>query len=147
MAPTADIVLIDTAGFGNRAALLGIAAADAVLVPCTPSRSDIEQAAKTLRLVEGAARAARRAIPARVVPSRIKGTTAVSKHAMAELDAAELPRTASTVSDRVAFAEMTFSGRVPPATTEAGQEVANLIVELRNLGWLPKKRALAPAPV
>jgi chromosome partitioning protein len=66
---------------------------------------------------------------------------------MAELDAAELPRTASTVSDRVAFAEMTFSGRVPPATTEAGQEVANLIVELRNLGWLPKKRALAPAPV
>src|SRR5271165_6116727 len=81
MAPTADIVLIDTAGFGNRAALLAIAAADAVLVPCTPSRSDIEQAAKTLQLVDGAARAARRAIPARVVPSRIKIATAVSKHA------------------------------------------------------------------
>jgi len=145
MAPAADIVLIDTAGFGNRAALLAIAAADAVLVPCTPSRSDIEQAAKTLQLIEGAARAARRAIPARVVPSRIKVTTAVSKHAVAELDAAKLPRTASTVSDRVAFAEMTFSGRVPPVATEAGQEVANLIAELRSLGWLPEKRALAPA--
>jgi len=145
LAPKADIVLIDTAGFGNRAALLAIAAADAVLVPCTPSRADIEQAAKTLQLIEGAARAARRAIPARVVPSRVKVTTAVSKHAMAELDAAELPRTAAMVSDRVAFAEMTFSGRVPPAGTDAGQEVSNLIRELRELGWLPEVRILAPA--
>ena len=144
LAPTADIVLIDTAGFGNRAALLAIAAADAVLVPCTPSRADIEQAAKTLQLIEGAARASRRAIPARVVPSRIKITTAVSKHAMAELDAAELPRTTAIVSDRVAFAEMTFSGRVPPAGTDAGQEVSNLIRELRELGWLPEVRILAP---
>jgi chromosome partitioning protein len=56
LAPNADIVLIDTAGFGNRAALLAMAAADAVLVPCTPSRADIEQAAKTLQLIEGAAR-------------------------------------------------------------------------------------------
>ena len=144
LAPKADIVLIDTAGFGNRAALLAIAAADAVLVPCTPSRADIEQAAKTLQLIEGAARASRRAIPARVVPSRIKITTAVSKHAMAELDAAELPRTTAMVSDRVAFAEMTFSGRVPPAGTDAGQEVSNLIRELRELGWLPEMRVLAP---
>ena len=144
LAPKADIVLIDTAGFGNRAALLAIAAADAVLVPCTPSRADIEQAAKTLQLVEGAARASRRAIPARVVPSRVKITTAVSKHAMAELDAADLPRTTAMVSDRVAFAEMTFSGRVPPAGTDAGQEVSNLIRELRELGWLPEMRVLAP---
>jgi chromosome partitioning protein len=147
LAPNADIVLIDTAGFGNRAALLAVAAADAVLVPCTPSRADIEQAAKTLQLIEGAARAARRAIPARVVPSRIKGATAVSKHAIAELDAAELPRMASAISDRVAFAEMTFSGRVPPATTDAGQEIGNLIVELRTLGWLPAKRALATVSI
>ena len=140
LAPNADIVLIDTAGFGNRAALLAIAAADAVLVPCTPSRSDIEQASKTLQLIEGAARAARRAIPARVVPSRIKVTTAVSKHALAELDAGELPRTMTAIGDRVAFAEMTFSGRVPNGTTDAGQEIANLIAELREIGWLPNKR-------
>src|SRR5215210_7050936 len=72
LAAKADLVLVDTAGVGNRAALLAIAAADAVLVPCTPSRADIEQAAKTLKLIEGAARAARRAIPARVVPCRLK---------------------------------------------------------------------------
>jgi chromosome partitioning protein len=89
LAPGADLVLVDTAGFGNRAALLAMA--DAVLVPCTPSRADVEQATKTLQLVEGAARAARRAIPARVVPSRLKHATAVSRHAMAELDAAAFP--------------------------------------------------------
>ncbi len=136
LAPLVDLVLVDTAGFGNRAALLAIAAADAVLVPCTPSRADVEQAAKTLQLVEGAARAARRAIPARVVPSRLKQVTAVSRHALAELDAAGLPRTQAGLGDRVAFAEMTFSGRVPGGG-EAGQEVAGLVAELRGLGWLP----------
>ncbi len=120
VAPEADLVLVDTAGFGNRAAPLAMAAADAVLVPCTPSRADVEQAAKTLQLVDGAARAARRAIPARVVPSRLKHATAVSRHAVAKLDAATLSRTAAGVGDRVAFAEMTFSGRVP-AGGDAGR--------------------------
>ena len=137
LAPLSDLVLVDTAGFGNRAALLAIAAADAVLVPCTPSRADVEQAAKTLQLVEGTARAARRLIPARVVPSRVKHATAVAKHAIAELDAAGLSRTCAGIGDRVAFAEMTFSGRVP-AAGDAAQEIADLIKELRDLGWIPK---------
>ena len=138
-------MLVDTAGFGNRAALLAIAAADAVLIPCTPSRSDVEQAAKTLQLVEGAARAARRSIPARVVPSRIRVSTAVSRHAVAELDAAALPRTTAAIGDRVAFSEMTFSGRVPLNATDAGREVAALTAELRNLGWLPSTPVTSPA--
>jgi chromosome partitioning protein len=137
LAPSADVVLVDTAGFGNRAALLAIAAADAVLVPCTPSRADVEQAARTLQLVEGAARAARRLIPARVVPSRLKHATAVSRHAVAELDVAALPRTEGGIGDRVAFAEMTFSGRVPVGG-EAADEVAALIAELQRLGWVPE---------
>lgn len=141
LSPMTDLVLVDTAGFGNRAALLAIAAADAVLVPCTPSRADVEQAAKTLQLVDGAARAARRAIPAKVIPSRIKQATAVSRHAVSELDAASLPRTQAGVSDRVAFAEMTFSGRVPNSG-EAGQEIAGLVAELRRLDWLPAKVVL-----
>jgi chromosome partitioning protein len=136
--PTADLVLVDTAGFGNRSALLAIAAADAVLVPCTPSRADVEQAAKTLQLVDGAARAARRPIPARVVPSRVKHATTVAKHTVSELDAAGLPRTKAGIGDRVAFAEMTFSGRVPGGG-DAGQEVAELIAELRQLGWVPAR--------
>jgi chromosome partitioning protein len=139
LSPGVDLVIVDTAGFGNRAALLAIAAADAVLIPCTPSRADVEQAAKTLQLVDGTARAARRAIPARVAPSRIKFATAVTKHAVAELDAAALPRTATAIGDRVAFAEMTFSGRIPTGG-DAGQEIAQLVAELRSLGWIPTRR-------
>jgi chromosome partitioning protein len=136
LAPEADLILIDTAGFGNRAALLGMAAADAVLVPCTPSRADIEQAAKTLQLAEGAAKAARRTIPARIVPARLKYATAVARHVLSELDEIGLPRTTAAIGDRVAFAEMTFSGRVP-SSGDARAEIATLIGELRNLGWIP----------
>jgi chromosome partitioning protein len=138
LAAEVDLVLVDTAGFGNRAALLGMAAADAVLVPCTPSRADVEQASKTLQLAEGAARAARRAIPAKVVPSRLKHATAVARHVLTELQEVGLPRTAAGIGDRVAFAEMTFSGRVP-AGGDAKAEVAALIAELRNLGWIPPR--------
>lgn len=120
-----------------------MAAADAVLVPCTPSRADVEQAAKTLQLAEGAARAARREIPAKIVPSRLKHATAVARHVLSELDEVGLPRTAAGIGDRVAFAEMTFSGRVP-AVGDASAEIAALITELRNLGWIPP-RAAAPA--
>ena len=140
LAAEADVVLLDTGGFGNRAAVLAITASDATLIPCSPSRADVEQAASMVRLVESAARAARRAIPARVVPSRVRQATAVTKHTLAEIDAGGLPRTAAVISDRVAVAEMTFSGRVP-AAGEAGQEIAALVAELRHLGWLPPKRS------
>ena len=113
LAPSADLLLIDTAGFGNRAALLAIAAADAVLVPCTPSRSDIEQAAKTLQLIEGAARAARRPIPARVVPSRIKISTARLQACGCRAGCGCIASHQSRDCDRVAFAEMTFSAESP----------------------------------
>jgi chromosome partitioning protein len=73
-----------------------------------------------------------------VVPSRVKHATAVAKHAVAELDAAALPRTAAGIGDRVAFAEMTFSGRVPTGG-DAGQEIANLVGELRRFGWVPPR--------
>lgn len=142
LAPEADLVLVDTAGFGNRAALLGVAAADAVIVPCTPSRADVEQAAKTLQLVAGAGRAARRAIPARIVPSRLKHATAVAKHVVMEIEEAGLPRTTVGIGDRVAFAEMTFSGRVP-SVGDAGAEIAALISELRALGWIPASAAFS----
>jgi chromosome partitioning protein len=37
-AQEADVVIVDTAGFGNRAATVAMTAADAVLVPMVPGR-------------------------------------------------------------------------------------------------------------
>ena len=129
----AEVVLVDTAGFGNRAATVAMTAADAVLIPMVPGEGDVTEAARTVELVTGVAAAARRAIPARVVLNRVKPSTTLSRHATAE--AAALPRLASCLSDLVAYGEMGFSGRMP--TGKAGAEVATLMAELRSLGWLP----------
>ena len=135
-ADTADLVVVDTAGFGNRAATVAMTSADAVLVPTLAGEADITEAEKTVRLVEGLARAARREIPVRVVFNRMRKTT-LSRHAATELATAGVPRLDASLSDLVAFGELTFSGRLAPASAAAA-EVAALVAELRGLGWLPE---------
>lgn len=129
----ADVVVVDTAGFGNRAATVAMTAADAVLIPMVPGEGDVTEAARTVELVAGVASAARREIPARVVLNRVKTATALSRHALSE--AASLPKLTSMLSDLVAYGEMGFSGRMPAG--KAAAEVRALIVELEALGWLP----------
>jgi chromosome partitioning protein len=133
VAQEAEVVVVDTAGFGNRAATVAMTAADAVLIPMVPGEGDVTEAARTVELVAGVASAARRDIPSRVVLNRVRSSTALSKHAAAE--AASLPTLSSSLSDLVAYGEMGFSGRMP--TGKAATEVAALVAELRNLGWLP----------
>jgi chromosome partitioning protein len=134
MATSAALVVVDTAGFGNRAATVAMTSADAVLVPMLPGEGDVTEAERTVRLVGALAVAARRDIPARVVLNRQRDTTALSRHAAAE--AGSLPRLKTTLSDLVAFGEVSFSGKVPSGG-KAGAETFALIRELRELGWLP----------
>lgn len=133
VAKEADVVVVDTAGFGNRAATVAMTAADGVLIPMVPGEGDVTEAARTVELVAGVASAARREIPARVVLNRVKTATALSRHALSE--AASLPKMTSMLSDLVAYGEMGFSGRMPAG--KAATEVTALIVELEVLGWLP----------
>ena len=133
-----DLVLVDTAGFGNRAATVAMTSADAVLIPTLAGEADITEAEKTAKLVEGLARAARREIPARVVFNRVRRTS-LSKHADAEMQRAQLKRLTASLSDLVAYGEVSYSGRVPTAGT-AGAEVLALLAELRGLGWIPAIR-------
>ncbi|MCB8878287.1 ParA family protein [Acidisoma silvae] len=134
-AETADLVLVDTAGFGNRAATVAMTSADAVLVPTLAGEADITEAEKTVRLVDGLAKAARRDIPARVMFNRVRRTS-LAKHAEAEADRAKLPRLLSSLSDLVAYGEMSYSGRLP-TSGPAAAEVSALIEELIKLGWIP----------
>jgi chromosome partitioning protein len=131
----ADVVLVDTAGFGNRAATVAMTSADAVLIPTLSGEADVTEAENTVRLVGGLARAARRDIPARVLLNRIKRTQ-LARHALREIEAANLPLLTATLGDLVAYGEMTFSGRVPDQGA-AGEEIARLVAELRVLGWIP----------
>jgi chromosome partitioning protein len=135
VAQEADVVVVDTAGFGNRAATVAMTAADGVLIPMVPGEGDVTEAARTVELVAGVASAARRDIPSRVVLNRVRASTALSKHAASE--AAALPKLDASLSDLVAYGEMGFSGRMPAG--KAGAEVATLMSELRALGWLPRR--------
>ncbi len=135
-ADLADLVLVDTAGFGNRAATVAMTSADGVLVPSLVGEADVTEAERTVGLVAALARAARRDIPARVVLNRIKRTT-LARHALAELTAAGLSRLNASLSDLVAYGELTYSGRLSESGPARG-ELTALIAELRELDWLAK---------
>ncbi len=134
----APVVIVDTAGFGNRAATVAMTSADAIIVPSLAGEADVTEAEKTIRLAGGLARAARRDIPARVLLNRVKRTQ-LARHAAQELVSAGLPRIEATLSDLVVYGELSYSGRVPTSGVAAA-ELSALIAELRALGWLPSQQ-------
>lgn len=136
-ADEADLLLVDTAGFGNRAAAVAMTSSDVILVPALAGEADITEAEKTVRLAEGLARAARRAIPTFVILNRVKRTQ-LARHAAQEIKAAGVPRLEATLSDLVAYGELSYSGRLSAGGT-AHQEATALLAELRRLGYLPQK--------
>jgi chromosome partitioning protein len=136
-ADDADMVIVDTAGFGNRAAAVAMTSADAILVPALSGEADVTEAEKTIRLARGLARAARREIPALILLNKQRRTQ-LARHAANEIANADLPRLAASLSDLVAFGELSYSGRIP-ASGPAAAEVSALIAELRSLGWIPKQ--------
>lgn len=136
LASTSDVLIVDTAGFGNQAAAAAIASADAVVVPMLSSRADIAEATRTVHLTQGLARAARRDIPARVLRNKVNARTAVAQHARGEVESAGLPLLATALSQVVAYTELTHNGRLP-RQPPASIEIERLVDELRGLGWLP----------
>jgi chromosome partitioning protein len=128
-------LIVDTAGFGNQAAAVAIAGADLVLVPVTPGEGDLFEAQRTVAFVSGLSRSTRRTIPVKVVANRIRRGTSISRHLLAELDTLELPHLTTAMSEAVAYAELGFTGVVPPGAAAA--EVAALLAELREAGGVP----------
>jgi chromosome partitioning protein len=136
LAGTYPLLLVDTAGFGNQAAAAAMASADAILVPTMTGRADVVETRRTVQLAEGLAKAARRQVPVRVLANRIKRAL-VARHALAEIDNVGMPRLSTALSDVVGYVELTHTGRLP-ATAPAAGEIAALLQELRELGWLPE---------
>jgi chromosome partitioning protein len=127
------IVVVDTAGFGNRAATVAAAAADLVLVPVAPGEADVIEASRMIAAVGGLARSTRRPIPALVVINRVRRNTTLARHIATEVDRLQLPRLATTLSEAVAYGELSFSGTLPTHGTPA-EEIAGLMDELRQHG-------------
>ena len=97
-ASEADVVIVDTAGSGNRAAAVAMTSADTILVPTLAGEADVTEAEKTVRLAQGLARAARREIPTCVVLNKVRRTQ-LARHAAGEVAAAGLVRLDATLSE------------------------------------------------
>lgn len=133
---TSDLVLIDTAGFGNLAGAVAMTVADQILVPLTAGAADLNQAEETIKQAKGLASAARRKIEVRAIMNRLSRTN-LTKHAEQELKEAGIPTLKASISHRTAFGEISYSGTIPSKGT-AADEVTALIAELRSIGWIPE---------
>lgn len=129
-----DVVLVDTAGFGNLTAASAMGAADFVLIPCMPDRGSIRETLRTAQQTDSLARAARRAIPYRIVLTQWREGGLVERATLDEL--VELPQLAHRLPFLSGFRKSTFDGKVP-VTGRIGHEADRLIAELARLGALP----------
>ena len=65
--------------------------------------------------------------------------TSLSRHPDAEMQRARLQPLTTSLSDLVAYGEVSYSGRVRAIGT-AGTEITALLAELRELSWVPATR-------
>jgi hypothetical protein len=86
-----EVLIADTAGFGNRSTVICIGAADGVLVPATPGEGDIVEAQKMVTFVQATGRTIRRDIQARVLANRIRRGTTLSRHLLSQIEARACP--------------------------------------------------------
>lgn len=137
LATSHDVVLIDTAGFGNTTAAFAAGTADLVLVPVMPDRASAVEAMRTARQVKAFGKASQRQIPFRIVRTRWNPRGLVER--AIEADLSDMPMIKQHLSDLSEFGKLTLSGKVP-VTGRVGDQAKALIAELKALGAMPSKR-------
>jgi chromosome partitioning protein len=135
-----DVVLIDTAGFGNTTAAFAAGTADYVLVPMMPDRASTVEAMRMVKQVRSFAKASRREIPVAVIRARWNQKGLVEKAVLSDLEAAEVPVLESFFGDLSDFGKLTLSGKVP-LSGKVGLQAGKLVDELIGLGAIPAKPA------
>jgi hypothetical protein len=89
-----------------------------------------------MEFIQATARTIRRDIEGRVLANRIRRGTTLSRHLLAQIDALSLPRLEATLSEAVAYGELSFAPALPNVGV-AAHEIAALLGELRTISWLP----------
>lgn len=135
-----DVVLIDTAGFGNTTAAFAAGTADYVLVPVMPDRASTVEAMRMVRQVASFAKASRRDIPVAIVRSRWNPKGLVERAVLSDLKASGAPVLESYFADLSDFGKLTLSGKVP-ISGKLGLQIGKVVDELIGLGAIPAKPA------
>lgn len=139
-----DVVLIDTAGFGNQTAGMAIGVADVVLIPCMPDRSSIAEAVKTARQASSFAKVRGRDIPALVVRTRWNPRGLAERAAVQDLEQEKLALLSQHMSVSADMAKISFTGIVPTSCRTA-VEAEVILAELIALRVVPAKPMLRKA--
>ncbi len=135
-----DVVIIDTAGFGNTTAAFASGTADYVLVPVMPDRASTVEAMRMVRQVGSFAKASRREIPVAIVRSRWNPKGLVERAVLADLEASGAPVLDNFFPDLSDFGKLTLSGKVP-MSGKIGLHTGKVVDELIGLGAIPAKPA------
>lgn len=113
-ATRSDFVLIDLEGTANNALTYAVSKADLVIVPAQPSRMDLQEAYRAAALVERAGEVVERAIPYRILLSKMPVlATRAARHAREQLKQSGIPVFDTEILERTAFREMSFHGQSP----------------------------------
>jgi chromosome partitioning protein len=142
LAETADLVIIDTAGFRNRTMIEALSVADLVVIPIKASPLDISAAIETIRLIEEVnATEERRGRPMgyRLLLTQVTVGSAVARHVRRELAEAGYALFEAELANRVAYAEASIAGRMPIHLDPRGgaaRDSEEFACEVRRaLGW------------
>jgi chromosome partitioning protein len=131
-----EVVLIDTAGFGNTTAAFAAGTADLVLIPVMPDRASAVEAMRTARQVQAFGKAGRREIPFRIIRSRWNPRGLVERAIVSDLEAAGMPLMEQHLSDLSDFGKLSLSGKVP-LSGKVGTQARLLVTELASCAPLP----------
>ncbi|QDL90557.1 ParA family protein [Paroceanicella profunda] len=126
----ADLVLVDTAGHAEALRLTVMSGADAAIVPCQPSMSDVWATASTLTAMRDGK------LPFTVVLNRMPPRGRTAEAAIAALEEAGAPLAEARVGSRSAFADAFMQGAGATeiaARSRAAQEIRALGGEIGRL--------------
>ena len=139
----ADIVILDTAGFGNQAMIYAVGMADLVLIPVMSDEASLIEAVKMRKVVESAAGLTRRPIAFRTVLNRVKRASVV-RHTERQLEQLGLNPLTAKIRDRSVFQEASYHGTTPmelDPKSRAVMEIRQLARELEPLLAAEEKAA------
>ena len=137
-----DLVFVDLEGVAGLMASYAASASDLCIIPMRPSALDGDAAGAALKMIRDAGRAARRAVPARVLITQTDAAIVTTSHRelWAELDGAGIERLQTELMRRAPFERVMAEGRtlfeLAPSksvasaidnTARLGQELADIL--------------------
>lgn len=128
----ADLVVVDTAGFGNQSMVYAVGIADLVLIPVMADEASLFEATKMKKVIQSASALTRREIAFRTVLNRVKRATVV-RHTERQLEALGLKPLDARIGDRAIFQEASYHGASPQEldrNNSAAMEIRRLAREL-----------------